>query len=643
MDSILLQLVGPQLTAAADELVAALQGNWPRQQQQQKATQVPRAAMWQQRQQQHQQQQTQRQQQQQVPVIQSTAVSCFKALTSLVAGLPTGTGKQSVGVPLHNRHPRHEQQLQEQEQQQAAAAAAQQDALAAAAGVQRPRGFGGSMDDGSFCSFNSASSSFATYGASGSGSFCTALSTSGTIPAATTLYRQASSSLSSDQPQQQQQQGAANAAGGVAELRQRQACSIVSQLLARAFRPVMLALQASAKAAGEHQALANLFAQQLLTAACNFLLVAFPAAVQHQVVSARAPTVAASSGVVGVAGRSNRSSSSNSNRSTATVVQMPAMGVTSGGAAAMWPIESTSNTLQAGVLLQQLCQLLEQLPVALLQQSCCLQLLCSCVSAAATAGALPVLECLDVAALMHNINPMMLRATPQQQQLLATLQQLIRQALGAAAASILQQHGAADPEHTSAALALTTMSMQQCPAVLATSDLDVLLLLIISATKTYHLRQCTAVLDCIQVLAQAAYLQHQQHPTALSVGSAYGNLSPGSLFLTALRRRLEAGSGTDVVLSLLLAASGAMPPDIVLPVSYCLHSVWLSVGQAAFVSWLTAAVLQVAPATAPWVRNRHIIKVGFVTELTDASCLTDTTKFKRLLKSFCGGKKKGGR
>jgi hypothetical protein len=35
------------------------------------------------------------------------------------------------------------------------------------------------------------------------------------------------------------------------------------------------------------------------------------------------------------------------------------------------------------------------------------------------------------------------------------------------------------------------------------------------------------------------------------------------------------------------------------------------------------------------------LQVTFVAELTDPACLADTARFKRILKNFCGGKKKG--
>jgi hypothetical protein len=65
----------------------------------------------------------------------------------------------------------------------------------------------------------------------------------------------------------------------------------------------------------------------------------------------------------------------------------------------------------------------------------------------------------------------------------------------------------------------------------------------------------------------------------------------------------------------MLAAAGAVPPDVVLPVSFCLHSVWLSVGRQ-FEGWLQAAVLQLAPEGAPWQRQRHGAKVGVLADPT---------------------------
>jgi hypothetical protein len=85
MDSILVQLVGPQLEAAANQLTAALHGNWPelqqagQQQQQQPVVSLPYGN-----------QQPGRQQEPGTQQVPTSSVSCFRALANLVAGLPTG-------------------------------------------------------------------------------------------------------------------------------------------------------------------------------------------------------------------------------------------------------------------------------------------------------------------------------------------------------------------------------------------------------------------------------------------------------------------------------------------------------------------------------------------------------------------------
>eukprot|EP00775_Hariotina_reticulata_P009322 gene9322-9487_t len=227
-------------------------------------------------------------------------------------------------------------------------------------------------------------------------------------------------------------------------------------------------------------------------------------------------------------------------------------------------------------------------------------------------------------------------------------------------AAVQYQHdlaGGDSSTRAAAALVAAGGADQQCPGLLAAADVGALLSLTLAACHTYHLKQCTAVLDWIQVLVQESYrggrqahgvshLQGQQGPLEGFAGNSPGGDGAGSrsslsTTLMAVRQRLEGGAGAQVVLALLLAAAGAMPPDVVLPISFCLHSVWLSVGRQLFEAWLGAAVLQLAPEGAPWQRQRHTAKITFISDLTDSTCLTDTTRFKRLLKTFCGGKKKG--
>jgi hypothetical protein len=106
----------------------------------------------------------------------------------------------------------------------------------------------------------------------------------------------------------------------------------------------------------------------------------------------------------------------------------------------------------------------------------------------------------------------------------------------------------------------------------------------------------------------------------------------GRAFLAGVKLRFEAGMGVQLVLALLMAASGGMPSDLVLPVSLCLHALWLTVGPQLFQAWLQAAVLQAAPDTVAWSSIRHVLKLHFTQTLTEHSCISDTTKFKGILK-----------
>ncbi|KAI8476612.1 MAG: hypothetical protein J3K34DRAFT_400960 [Monoraphidium minutum] len=85
-----------------------------------------------------------------------------------------------------------------------------------------------------------------------------------------------------------------------------------------------------------------------------------------------------------------------------------------------------------------------------------------------------------------------------------------------------------------------------------------------------------------------------------------------------------------------------MPPDVIMAISTALHSVWRAAGPPLFGAWLEAAVLQLAPAGAPWARNSRASKLQFVRDLTDHSNLDDVARFKRHVKTFCGGKKAAG-
>lgn len=60
-----------------------------------------------------------------------------------------------------------------------------------------------------------------------------------------------------------------------------------------------------------------------------------------------------------------------------------------------------------------------------------------------------------------------------------------------------------------------------------------------------------------------------------------------------------------------------------------------------FGGWLRQAALQRAPEGAPWRAWKPEAQAAAVEDLLSPLCSQDARRFKRLLKVFCGGKKKG--
>jgi hypothetical protein len=254
-------------------------------------------------------------------------------------------------------------------------------------------------------------------------------------------------------------------------------------------------------------------------------------------------------------------------------------------------------------------------------------------------------------------------------QMLSMLQEQMQKALGANCSILLTQDvGRAEPHHVATTLLLTTAAVQRTPCVLAQVVAgptgEQLLTLVQAAASSYHLEQCNAVLACIQALMAAPYTTQAQ-PEQLQLmmsaaGPADGSGSssngvagdaaaPAVLavaqgragVLGNLRSQLEAGWAGRLVLSLLMAASGQMPPDLVVQVSACLHSIWQAVGDTLFGTWLDLAVVHLAPEHAVWFGLRHQQKVMFLQQLMEPACIHDTTRFRKVLKAFCTGKRKG--
>ncbi|PRW55895.1 Nuclear transport regulator (ISS) [Chlorella sorokiniana] len=113
--------------------------------------------------------------------------------------------------------------------------------------------------------------------------------------------------------------------------------------------------------------------------------------------------------------------------------------------------------------------------------------------------------------------------------------------------------------------------------------------------------------------------------------------------LAALLRLDAGGLGRAVVLGLLRAAAGAMPPYMVIAIADALHRVWRAVGNDRFAAWLRGAVLESAAEDAPWRKWKREAQEAAVADLLSPQCAQDARRFKRLLKVMTGGKKKGQR
>lgn len=601
INSILSQLVGPQLSEASNELTAALQGNWPllvpaapetpllaqTLSKQQKRRGVPQTRVL------------------AAPLSTSKSVVCFEAIAKLVAGLPTGVHRYTIGVPMHTKHPRHQRMVDEVSQMLGLGTPVplgafgqpppppppppplqQQRSQAQSAGSALEPASADDSDEDSEPS-SPGGSSAQERGDSGANVLTKALHV-----------------------------GQGRQMPPIPLVRQQHACLFVSQLVVQASQSVTLALQAAAAAMANPQT--TRLGSDLLAGVSNFLQCALPAALHYHMMTT---------------GRSSSTGGSAQGEGAGEDVG------TAGGAGegALGPV------LQPATLLLQLCKLMEGLPVELLQQTGSLQMLLMAVTCAALERALPEDECLDLEALREPQQPPAHPPDRVQAQLLMLLQRLVGLGLTAACQSIIAQQGGADEDHAAAALSLASVCVQRCPAVLVSVDMGLLFSMTLVACRTFHLKQVTALLDWVQTAVYGAYAQSQPVWTAsggsnlmpAEAGATTGGAGFGRNLLGAMRARLEAGMGVQLVLSLMMAASGHMPSDVVLPVSLCLHAIWLSVGPQLFQIWLQAVVLQLAPESAQWARARPPLKTQFLQTLTERSCLTDVTKFKGILKVRC--------
>ena len=95
-----------------------------------------------------------------------------------------------------------------------------------------------------------------------------------------------------------------------------------------------------------------------------------------------------------------------------------------------------------------------------------------------------------------------------------------------------------------------------------------------------------------------------------------------------------------LVRALLEAGNGAMPPSMITDISACLHQVWSTYGDDAF-SRALAQSLGGEDDRFPKKNTSMQDKREWLTFLTQETCKSDARVFKRMLKSFLGGKKVG--
>jgi hypothetical protein len=260
---------------------------------------------------------------------------------------------------------------------------------------------------------------------------------------------------------------------------------------------------------------------------------------------------------------------------------------------------SSGRDSQAGSLRQQLPCLLASLssvlhraaavaaaagPACAAQQAALLQAVCRV--AAAVAGTPPADVALDL------LQPLV--AAPQHPRVLQTLAELAArspasesssssnsgslQRLQAAVSGSIQ---AAAAQHSSdcdwqpALLALGEACLQRLPAVAADpATLDSLLSTAQHSMRSYHRAACEQVVQFSEALC---CIGCQRRRAGVAPASAADPAA--ALHLQHLQRRLDGGGlGAALLLGLLLAAAGAMPPYMMVQIADALHRTWQAIG-----------------------------------------------------------------
>ncbi|KAG1664366.1 hypothetical protein FOA52_004699 [Chlamydomonas sp. UWO 241] len=199
------------------------------------------------------------------------------------------------------------------------------------------------------------------------------------------------------------------------------------------------------------------------------------------------------------------------------------------------------------------------------------------------------------------------------------------------------------PSHTTLLLRLCTRCVRSLPSslVLWPATPDIMLSATLVACYSSDMEQARAALEWCQAMCTAPF---KGLPPGAGTGTGTAVLPGTGCDASAcqvLCTWLDGTSGATVVQALLLACAGSMPACLILPLAASLHAIWRGVGSDRFLRWVEMALQMVTPnGPAPWQDLKTEHRLVYLQELLSPECASDIPRFKRVVKSLCGGKRK---